>query len=180
MPDRHGHETGEDSYSSLFKSIKQNEYSDVNTALIIDDERGIRKIVARTLLNFAPNLKIFEAGNGMEGLEVLDKIRQIYNNDPMLIVLDLSMPVMNGWDFIAEMKKEYEDAGKNFGIPIVVLSSTSGEKGSIFLKKTVHEGKTGYTPLATVAKESCVKKTSYDAKDGKGLEAWLKYFLEAT
>ncbi len=178
MTERTDHEKEELSNLFIFESIKQNQDSDNNTALLIDDEKGIRKTVARSLLNFAPYLQIYEAGNGKEGLETLAIIRQTHSKEPLLIVLDLNMPVMNGWDFIEELKNEYEGDGKNFGIPIIVLSSTSGEKG-VFLKKSVHDGKSGYSPLATVAKESCVKKTRYDASDGKGLDAWLKYFLEA-
>jgi CheY-like chemotaxis protein len=168
-----------ESYSPIYKSILENQSADNNTALIIDDERVIRKVVAKKLQNIAPKLKKYEAGNGKEGLETLAMIRRTHNRDPLLIVLDLNMPVINGWDFIAKMKKEYENAGKSIGIPIIVLSSTSGEKGTLFLKKSVLGGKSGYIPLATVAKESCVKKTAYDAKDGEGLEAWLKYFIDA-
>jgi two-component system, chemotaxis family, response regulator Rcp1 len=164
-------------YNSVLESIKQNMDPENNTALLIDDERGIRKMVARSLKDFAPNLQVYEAGNGKEGLDELAKIRKTHTRDPLLIVLDLNMPVMNGWDFIVELKKDYEAAGKNFGIPIIVLSSTSGEKGALFMKKSVHGGKSGYTPLATVAKESCIDKTRYDANEGKGLDAWLKYFL---
>ena len=172
-------EEQEQDYTSVLESIKQNMNPESNTALLIDDERGIRKMVARSLKNFAPNLQLYEAANGKEGLETLEKIRKTHTKDPLLIVLDLNMPVMNGWDFIVEMKKDYESEGKSFGIPIIVLSSTSGEKGALFTKKSVHGGKSGYQPLATVAKESCIDKTRYDAKDGKGLDAWLKYFLKA-
>ena len=169
-------ESGED-YSDLLESIRQNMDPDNNTALLIDDERGIRKMVARNLKNFAPNLQIYEASNGKEGLETLAKIRSKYNNDPLLIVLDLNMPIMNGWDFIVEMKKDYEDAGKISGIPIIVLSSTSGEKGALFMKKSVHGGKSGYTPIATVAKESCIDSSKYDTDEDRGLDRWLKHFL---
>ena len=165
-------------YSSLLASIKHNMDPDNNTALLIDDERGIRKMVARSLKNFAPNLKIYEASNGKEGLETLEKIRKSHTREPLLIVLDLNMPIMDGWEFIKQMKKDYESAGKPQGIPIIVLSSTSGEKGALFLKKSVHNTKDAYTPLVTVAKETCVDKSRYNAKDEKGLEAWLKYFLE--
>jgi CheY-like chemotaxis protein len=178
MTERLNLETDGERYSTILESIKQNMDPDHNTALVIDDERGIRKMVARSLVNFSPNLQIYEAGNGKEGLDALAKIRQTHKREPLLIVLDLNMPIMNGWDFIVELKKEYEEAGKSFGIPIIVLSSTSGEKGALFLKKSVHGGKSGYTPMATVAKESCIDKTRYDAEDGKGLDAWLKYFLE--
>lgn len=167
-----------ESYNNVLASIKENMDPDNNTALLIDDERGIRKMVARSLKNFAPNLAIFEAGNGKEGLDMLAKIRQTHNRDPLLIVLDLNMPIMNGWEFIEEMKKELKESGKPFGIPIIVLSSTSGEKGALFMKKSVHGGKTGYEPLATVAKESCVDKSRYNTDEEKGLEKWLKYFLD--
>lgn len=163
----------------LSESIKKGLNADNNTALLIDDEKGIRKMVARSLVSFAPEIQIYEAGNGKEGLETLAEIRQKHNSDPLLIVLDLNMPVMDGWDFIEELKKKYEEAGKDFGIPIIALSSTSGEKGALFMKKSVHGGKSGYTPLVSVAKESCIEKTRYDAKDEEGLDAWLKYFLEA-
>ena len=179
MTDQHDLEPDGQSFSTLLESIKQNTDPDNNTVLLIDDEKGIRKMVARSLLNFAPNLQIYEAGNGREGLEALTIIRKTHSKEPLLIVLDLNMPIMNGWVFINEMKKEYEEAGKSFGIPIIVLSSTSGEKGTLFLKKSVHDGKSGYSPLATIAKESCINKNLYDASGGRGLEAWLKYFIEA-
>ena len=171
-------DSGQD-YFSVLESIKQNMNPDSNTALLIDDEKGIRKMLARSLKNFAPNLVIVEASNGSEGLKALEKIRKTYSRDPLLIVLDLNMPIMNGWDFITEMKKNYEAAGKSTGIPIIVLSSTSGEKGALFMKKSVHGDKSGYQPLATVAKESCIDKTKYDTEEKKGLDKWLKYFLGA-
>ncbi len=169
----------EQDYSTVLDSIKKNLDPNSNTALIIDDERGIRKMVARSLKSFAPNLQIFEAVNGKEGLAQLAKIRKSHTRDPLMIVLDLNMPIMNGWDFITEMKKDYVDAGKSEGIPIIVLSSTSGEKGALFMKKSAVGGKSGYTPLIAVAKESCVDKSKYDTDEQKGLDQWLKHFLTA-
>ena len=69
-------------YSTLLKSIKHNMDPNNNTALLIDDERGIRKMVARSLKGFAPNLKIYEAANGREGLNTLEKIRKTHTRDP--------------------------------------------------------------------------------------------------
>ena len=177
MSERFDVETGGQDYTSLLASIEKNMNTESNTVLLVDDELGIRKMVARSLLGFAPELQIYEAGNGREGLLALEKIREKYGRDPLLIVLDLNMPIMNGWDFISALKKEYEDAGKSSGIPIVVLSSTSGEKGVLFMKKSVHDGKSGYNPMATVAKESCVDKHQYDTDAKKGLDSWLKFFV---
>lgn len=178
MSERSEIETGGQNYSDMLASIEKNMNPESNTVLVVDDEVGIRKMVTRSLMGFAPDLHVYEASNGMEGLKVLQNIRNKHGRDPLLIVLDLNMPVMNGWDFITALKKEYEEAGKAAGIPIVVLSSTSGEKGVLFMKKSVHDGKSGYNPIATVAKESCIDKNRYDTDAKKGLDSWLKFFIK--
>jgi hypothetical protein len=61
--------------------------------------------------------------------------------------------------------------------PILVLSSTSGEKNSLLSKKSVHEGKSGDTPLVSIAKENCMDKSHYDAVDEKSLLAWIEFFM---
>lgn len=167
-----------DDYLQLLESIKRHMDPASNTVLLVDDEKGIRMKVARDVKAFDPSILIFEANNGAEALETLNLIRTKYDRDPLLIVLDLHMPVMDGWEVIKRLKKEYEGKGKNAGIPIVALSSTSGEKSSLLSKKSIHEGKSGYTPLVSVAKESCVEKSHYDAVGEKGLLAWLKFFLK--
>lgn len=169
MTERLELETDGQRYSSLFESIRHNLDSNNNTALLIDDEKGIRKTVARSLLNFAPDLQIYEAGNGKEGLEVLTKIRRTHTKEPLLIVLDLNMPIMNGWDFIEEMKKEYEEAGKSFGIPIIVLSSTSGEKGALFLRKAFMKEKVVTAPWQPWPKNHVSKKPAMMRLMGKAL-----------
>ncbi len=56
------------SYESLLTEIKRNINPDSNTVLLIDDERGIRRKVARDVRQCAPNVVIVEASNGKEGL----------------------------------------------------------------------------------------------------------------
>lgn len=166
-----------DDYSKLLESIKRNLDPKKNTVLIVDDEKGIRMKIARDVKAFDPSVVVFEATNGSEALETLNFIRTKYLRDPILIVLDLNMPVMDGWEVINRLKKEYESKGKNAGIPILVLSSTSGEKSSFLSKKSVHEGKSGYTPLVSIAKETCIDKSHYDAVGEKGFLAWIDIFM---
>ena len=88
----------------------------LKTILIIEDEEGIRSVLQQILeLN---GYCAFTATNGKEGLE---KLRHI--SRPGLILLDLLMPVMNGWDF-AEAISGNNDLNT---IPIVVLTAF-GEK----------------------------------------------------
>jgi CheY-like chemotaxis protein len=166
-----------DNYLKLMESIKRHMDPTSNTVLLVDDEKGIRMKVAREVRAFDPSMLIFEATNGAEALETLNLIRTKYVRDPLLIVLDLNMPVMDGWEVIKRLKKEYESKGKDAGIPIVALSSTSGEKNGLLRKKSIHEGKSGYTPLVSIAKETCIEKSHYDAVGEKGLLAWLKFFM---
>lgn len=173
---KHGQE-GNSEYHKLLKSIERDNDPGRNTVLIIDDERAIRRKVARDIQSNDPDLVVFEAGNGEEGLAKLQEIRTKHERNPLFIVLDLNMPVMTGWQFIDHLRKEYEDAGKHQGIPIIVLSSTSGETGIPLFKKSVHGGK--YSPMITVAKEACINPKRYDATGEKGLVAWIKYFLRA-
>ena len=86
------------------------------------------------------------------------------------------MPGKDGWAVIHDLKREYESRGRTQGIPIIVLSSTSGEKGLLF-HHSVHGGKSGYVPLVTVAKERCAQAVRYDAVGQAGLVSWVRHFL---
>jgi CheY-like chemotaxis protein len=165
-------------YQSLVESIKRNLDPSSNTVLVVDDERGIRMKVARDLKKFSHNIVVHEASNGKEALQKLADIRKNYLRDPLLIVLDLNMPVMDGWEVIDKLKEDYQSKGLTAGIPILVLSSTSGEKKvALIMKKSVHGNKPGYTPLVSIAKEVCIDKSHYDATGETGLLTWLEYFV---
>jgi CheY-like chemotaxis protein len=65
-------------------------------ALVVDDDPDARDLVSRTLVSMG--LDVSSAENGKEALQKLD--------DPFdLIILDLSMPVMNGFEFLAEFNQ---------------------------------------------------------------------------
>jgi len=167
-----------DEYHNLLDSINRRMDPDSNTVLLVDDERAIRRRVARDITKNDDSIVVHEAANGQEALERLAEIREKYERDPLFIVLDLNMPIMDGWEVIAALKKDYEERGESKGIPIIVLSSTSGEKGFLF-KKSVFGTKSRYTPIVAIAKEACINPSKYDATGEKGLMAWIKYFLRA-
>lgn len=166
-------------FQKLLKTIERDSVPGKNTVLIVDDVRTIRLKVVRDIRSHEPGVKVFEAANGQEALEKLDEIRTKHKRNPLFIVLDLNMPVMDGWQFIEKLRKEYEAEGKRQGIPIIVLSSTSGETGIPLFKKSVHGDKAQYSPIVTVAKEACIHSDKYDAAGEKGLLSWIKYFLKS-
>ena len=81
-------------------------------ALVLEDDEDIRDLLATllTVLGF----EVREAANGQVGL---DALRGDWRPD--LIVLDLMMPVMNGWTFRAELRKieSLRD------VPVIVLTA---------------------------------------------------------
>ena len=81
-------------------------------ALIIEDDLLIRTYLKRIIQKKFP-FDINEAENGMEGLESLKKVK------PDLIFLDISMPVMNGLQFLEKIK--LDPAHSN--IPIIILTA---------------------------------------------------------
>lgn len=69
--------------------------------LYVDDEEINLELLQLTFMN---ELEIITASSGKEGLEILDM-----NPDIQVIISDLKMPVMNGLDFIKEIKKTSQE-----------------------------------------------------------------------
>jgi signal transduction histidine kinase/CheY-like chemotaxis protein len=79
--------------------------------LVVEDEPSIRQMVRRVLEKEGWTVR--EAENGKAG------IHAVAENKPAVILLDLMMPVMNGFDFIRELRKnkDWQD------IPVVILTA---------------------------------------------------------
>jgi CheY-like chemotaxis protein len=87
--------------------------------LVIEDDANIRDVL-KLALEFE-GYEVVSAKNGKEGLDLLEE------TDPGLILLDLMMPVMNGWEFVDHLKE------KNLfeKYPVVVVSAYSERAKSI-------------------------------------------------
>ncbi len=83
----------------------------VNGVLIVEDDEATRQVLARTMSK--QGWSVTEANNGLVGLE------RLRSRTPGLILLDLMMPEMDGFEFLAELRHEpaYQQ------IPVVVLTS---------------------------------------------------------
>jgi len=161
----------------LIRSLEESEIKPGSrSVLIVDDEPSVRRMVSRSMKGLDKTLNVYQAENGQEALTVLASLREKEGVDPVLIVTDLQMPVMDGWEFIDELWKQCQEQGREFGIPVIVLSSSTGEKG-LFFGKSVHGGKCKYRPLIAIAKENCIKPVKYDSQGEKGLVAWINFFL---
>lgn len=78
-------------------SIPRDILKDWEVLLVDDDPKSLD--VARRILQFY-GAKVHMAEHGQEALDVLKTLR------PKFIISDISMPIMNGWEFISELKKD--------------------------------------------------------------------------
>lgn len=81
------------------------------TVLVVDDDTGIRELLTRSLA--FEGFDVMEAANGLDALNQLRNGRR-----PNVIVLDLRMPVMDGWAFRTAQRADPRIAR----IPVVILS----------------------------------------------------------
>ncbi len=102
--------------------------SKLNKVIIVDDEPTSLFICRKTLelSNVFTQIQTFESP-----VEALDYLKNVYEKNlveeiPSLILVDINMPIMNGWEFIEEFKKIPEDKTKNTIINI--LSSSDSEQ----------------------------------------------------
>lgn len=69
--------------------------------LLVDDDPDIRELMR--LYIAAEGLEVIEAGNGKEAIELLNK------GAVNLVVLDIMMPYMDGWELCREIRRRYPD-----------------------------------------------------------------------
>ncbi|MFP6637447.1 MAG: response regulator, partial [Nitrospinaceae bacterium] len=84
---------------------------DSGSVLVVEDDTNTHKKLCRMLEEYG--LNVAEAENGQVALD------QVKENNPGVIFLDLMMPVMDGFEFIEELRKTPD--WRN--IPIVVITS---------------------------------------------------------
>ena len=83
------------------------------TVLVVDDDDPLRMSLCESLVD--EGYIAVGMTNGQEALDYLHGARE----KPCMILLDLMMPVMNGWQFLEEVKRDPADAA----IPVVVITA---------------------------------------------------------
>jgi CheY-like chemotaxis protein len=83
--------------------------------LLVDDDKVVRSFLARVLKQFADEFEIILATTGKEAVQILQ------NDRVDLIVTDLQMPEMNGYEFLTFMSEN------NPGIPVFVMTANGSK-----------------------------------------------------
>ena len=87
--------------------------------LVVDDDTSIRSFVEMALDSVG--YAVSTAGNGAEALTVTNEVQ------PELILLDMRMPIMDGWTFA---EKYREQAGPHAPIVVITAATDAGQRAA--------------------------------------------------
>src|SRR5690242_20535027 len=86
------------------------------TVLVVDDEASIRQVLSNELIKAE-----FNTVTASDGIEAIDAFTA---HAPALVVLDVSMPKMDGWDVLRELRQISE-------VPVLMLTAHSLESDQL-------------------------------------------------
>ena len=123
--------------------------------LVVDDERRMRKLVRDFLVK--KDFDVLEAGDGEEALDIFYEEKNI-----ALIILDVMMPKMNGWEVCREIRETSR-------VPIIMLTAKGEESDELMgFELGVDEYiSKPFSPKILVARvEAILRRTSLFTPDG--------------
>ncbi|HLG69103.1 MAG TPA: response regulator [Chloroflexota bacterium] len=83
-----------------------------HSVLVVDDEAGVREMLCDYL--GAHGFETRQAENGLQALQAIE------SRSPEVVVLDMRMPVMDGWTFLETLRRDSK-------LPVLVLTAESDE-----------------------------------------------------
>ncbi|MCK5027247.1 MAG: response regulator [Candidatus Pacebacteria bacterium] len=120
--------------------------------LIVEDDNLLRSVLGEKIVQ--KGSVVFEAEDGEKALQTVSECK------PDIILLDLLLPGIGGFDVLAQIKKD--EALKN--IPVIVLSNLGGEKE---IEKALELGAVDFFIKANYTLDEIIEKTFAVYKDSK-------------
>jgi CheY-like chemotaxis protein len=113
-----------------FPSIKvhfavSEQEQEATRVLIVDDDPNIRRMIMAALRR--EGYSFSEAANGQEALDTMRRER------PHIVVLDLMMPIVSGWDVLRERAGDPE----LLTIPVIIISANRGPELATAMDKGI-------------------------------------------
>ncbi len=126
--------------------------------LVVDDESRMRKLVRDFLVK--SNFQVVEAANGAQALDIFFEQKDI-----ALIILDVMMPEMDGWQVCKEVRTYSK-------VPIIMLTAKSDERDELQgFELGVDEYVTKpFSPKTLVARVEAILRRTGQSNDNKSLE----------
>ena len=127
--------------------------------LVVDDEQRMRKLVRDFLVR--KKFEVIEAGDGAEAIDIF-----FSSKDIALVILDVMMPRMDGWEVCREIRKESK-------VPIIMLTAKGDERDELLgFELGVDEYITKpFSPSILVARVEAILRRSGVVDNGELLKA---------
>lgn len=97
------------------------------TILYVDDDVDDLAIISEAFEQYTDHIMVIHAGNGIEGIEVLDRMYE-KESLPCLLIVDINMPVMDGRQMLKKLREDsrYKD------LPVIMFSTSASDQDSQF------------------------------------------------
>jgi CheY-like chemotaxis protein len=96
---------------ALLRSVRRHLSSRSGDVLVVDDDADTRELLRRALEH--EGMTVREAANGR------DALARVAERKPELVLLDLMMPVMDGFEFLRQLRESEADGH----VPVIVLTA---------------------------------------------------------
>lgn len=103
-------------YKPINRRHTMEETGEKKKILIVEDEERIRKVI--NIIIRGENIEVDEAADGKEALD------KIFNDDFDLVILDLMIPEIDGFDVLKQIREKEETRE----LPVVIVSARSSDK----------------------------------------------------
>ncbi|MEQ8218949.1 MAG: response regulator [Arenibacter sp.] len=103
---------------------------------LIDDDEIFQFIMKNTIAEISPDIKIKFFSDGEKGMDFLKQNLGAATNLPDIILLDVNMPFMDGWEFLKEYKSLQTKIKKDINI---YLLTSSNNPNDIAMAKEISE-----------------------------------------
>ena len=103
---------------------------------LIDDDEIFQFIMKNTIAEVSPDIKIKFFSDGEKGIDFLKQNLGAAINLPDIILLDVNMPFMDGWEFLHEYKSLQTELKKEISI---YLLTSSNNPSDITMAKEISE-----------------------------------------
>ena len=98
----------------------------IKEVFLVDDDAIVRMVASKILKSIGFDKKISQFENGsLAILEIKNRITQHAigpDSDPVLLLLDINMPIMDAWEFLSEYSLLDEEIKKHFSVVIITSS----------------------------------------------------------
>ena len=100
------------------------------TILYVDDDADDLALISEAFEKYTDDLRVLHAGNGIEGLKLLEKMHNEHRL-PCLLIIDINMPIMDGKQMLRKLREQvsYRE------LPVILFSTSNSMRDHQFAEK---------------------------------------------